>query len=105
MAVYASMLTAYFISPLGRWLPLWTILDILLALALIYPVAKIGKNLFEDDAKRLAVSLILVSLVGTVTDSLTRVFLFVPAGLYNFFVGSPEGLYSIFVTGALGSYV
>jgi len=24
MAIYASMLMAYFIHPFGRWLPLWT---------------------------------------------------------------------------------
>jgi hypothetical protein len=105
MAVYAFMLAAYFITPFGRWLPLWTILDILLAFALVYPAAKISKNLFEDDAKRLTVSLILVSFVGTVADSLTRVFLLIPAGLYSILVSSPEGVYSIFVTGALGSYV
>lgn len=105
MAVYASMLTAYFIHPFGRWLPLWTILDILLALALIYPVAKIGKSLFEDGVKRLTITLILVSFIGTATDALTRVFLLIPAGLYNFFGWSPELVYSVFVTGALDSYI
>ena len=105
MAVYASMLTAYFIHPFGRWLPLWTILDILLALALIYPVAKMGKSLFEDGVKRLTIPLILVSFIGTATDALTRVFLLIPAGLYNFFGWPPEFVRSIFVAGALDSYI
>jgi len=105
MAIYAFMLAAYFVHPFGRWLPLWTILDILIAFALIYPVAKIGKGLFEEDVKRLPLSLILVSFIGTVTDALTRVFLLIPAGLYTFFGWPPEGVYFIFVTGAIDSYI
>ena len=105
IAIYAFMLTAYFVHPFGTWLPLWTILDILLAFALIYPVAKISKNLFEENVKRLPISLILVSFVGTVTDALTRVFLLIPAGLYMFFGWPPEGVYFVFVTGAADSYV
>ena len=105
IAIYAFMLTAYFVHPFGTWLPLWTILDILFAFALIYPVAKISKNLFEENVKRLPISLILVSFVGTVTDALTRVFLLIPAGLYMFFGWPPEGVYFVFVTGAVDSYV
>jgi len=105
IAVYAVMLTAYFVHPIGRWLPLWTILDILLAFAFIYPVAKISKNLFEENVKRLPISLVLVSFIGTVTDALTRVFLLVPAGFYMFFGWSPEVVYSIFVMGAVDSYI
>lgn len=105
MAIYAFMLTAYFVHPFGRWLPLWTILDIVLAFALIYPVAKMGKSLFEENVKRLPISLILLSFIGTVTDALTRVFLLIPAGLYMFFGWPPEGVYFIFVTGAIDSYI
>jgi hypothetical protein len=105
MAIYAFMLAAYFVHPFGRWLPLWTILDILLAFALIYPVAKIGKSLLEEKTRRLPVSLVLVSFVGTVTDALTRVFLLIPVGLYNFFGWSPEVVYSIFIMGAIDSYM
>ena len=105
IAIYAVMLTAYFVHPIGRWLPLWTILDILLAFALIYPVAKMSKNLFEENVKRLPISLVLVSFIGTVTDTLTRVFLLIPAGLYMFFGWPPEVVYSIFVMGAVDSYI
>lgn len=107
MLIYAAMLTAYFIHPFGTWLPLWTILDILIAFVLIYPVAKISKNVFEKhiDVKRLPISLILVSFIGTVTDALTRVFLLVPAGLYAFFGWSAEFVYGIFVAGAIDSFI
>lgn len=105
IAIYVFMLTAYFVHPFGTWLPLWTILDILFAFALIYPVAKISKGLFEENVKHLPISLILVSFVGTVTDALTRVFLLIPAGLYMFFGWPPEVVYFVFVTGAVDSYV
>jgi hypothetical protein len=74
MAIYALMLAAYFIHPFGTWLPLWTMLDILLALALIYPAAKLSRNLFGENVKLLPPSLVLLSFVATVTDSLTRCF-------------------------------
>jgi len=82
LLIYAVMLAAYFAHPLGRELPLWTILDILVALALIYPVTRICRNLFDAEAKRLPFIISLAAFIGTVTDSLTRVFLLIPAGFY-----------------------
>jgi len=105
VVIYAFMLAAYFVHPFGRWLPFWTILDILLAFALIYPVAKIGKGLFEEDVRRLPLSLILVSFIGTVTDALTRVFLLIPAGLYMLLGWPLEDVYLVFVAGAVDSYI
>ena len=105
LAIYVMMLAAYFIHPFGRWLPFWTILDILLAFILIYPVAKITGNMLEENLKRLPLSLVLVSFIGTVTDALTRVFLLIPAGLYMLFGFPPDAVYWIFVTGAIDSYI
>jgi uncharacterized membrane protein len=84
-AIYAIMLGAYFIHPFGQMLPLWTILDIPLALILIYPTAKVGKFVYEKNSLHLTLASALIFFVGTVTDSLTRVFLLVPVGLYKFF--------------------
>lgn len=105
IGIYGAMLVAYAISSLGRQLPLWTILDILIALILIIPAAKMGKNIFGRDVKRLSLSLVLTSFIGTVTDSLTRVFLLIPVGLYTFFGWSSGVVYSIFVMGAIDSYI
>lgn len=105
IVIYAIMLTAYFAHPFGTWLPLWTILDILLALALIYPAAKLSKSLFREDVKLLPIALILVSFVATALDALTRVFLLIPVGLYNVFGWPPEAVYYIFITGAIDSYI
>jgi hypothetical protein len=108
LATYAIMLSAYFIHPFGSALPLWTILDILFALFLIYPAAKFSRNLFRTDVKSLSIALILISFVCIATDSLVRIFLLVPCGLYNLFpafFGSFEMLYGIFVGAAIDSYI
>jgi len=104
IGLYAVMLATYFAHPFGRWFPLWTVLDVLLALVLIYPVAKLSRNMFESDPKRLPVSLVFISFIGTVTDSLTRIFLLVPGGLYLFLGWPPEAVFDAFVVGAAWSY-
>lgn len=103
-AVYAIMLVAYFLHPFGRWFPLWTVLDVLLAFPLIYPTSKLSDRLFKSDVKILLIPLISVSFISAVTDSLVRIFLFIPVGLYNLFALTPEIVYYIFVSGAVYSY-
>jgi hypothetical protein len=105
LAIYAIMLAAYFIHPFGSALPLWTILDILFALFLIYPAARFSKNLLRNDVKRLSVALVLVSFVCIATDSLIRVFFLVPAGLHSLFFASFDELYAAFVGAAYYSYI
>jgi len=103
--MYAIMLGAYFIHPLGRQLPLWTILDILASFALIYPVTEISKNFLNEDLKRLPFIISLVAFIGTVTDSLTRVFLLIPAGLYIVLGWPAEVVRIAFIAGAADSYI
>jgi len=109
MALYIVMLLAYFMHPFGRWFPLWTVLDVLLAFPLVYPASKLGGKLFKsDNAKRIKIlplPLILISFISAVMDSLARIFLFIPLGLYNLFALSPEVVYIIFVSGAMYSYI
>lgn len=105
LIAYAVMLSAYFLHPFGRALPLWTILDILLALLLIYPAARLSRALFGKDVKSLSIALVAVSFVCIATDSLVRVFLLVPCGLYGVLFPSYEVLYAAFVGGAASSYV
>jgi len=105
VALYTAMLAAYFVHPYGRQLPLWTILDILIALILIYPVTKIFRSLFDEDVKRLPLPLALISFIGTATDALTRVFLLIPVGLYAILGWPSEVVYTVFVAGAIDSYV
>jgi len=102
---YFVMLLAYFAHPFGAELPLWTLLDVLLAFALIIPVAKTNRIGAKDNEKRLPVSLVFVSFIGTITDALTRIFIFVPAGLYAFLGLSFDEVFFIFTTGASASYI
>ena len=104
LAIYAVMLSAYFIDPLGRELPVWTVLDVLLALFLIYPTAKLSSHLFGKDVSRMSIALALISFTVIAADSLTRVFLLVPSGFYTLFFPDFGTLYIIFVKDAIFSY-
>jgi len=106
LIAYVVMLATYFIHPYGRDIPLWTILDILVALLLIYPAAKFGKNLFKtENIMRLTIALVLISFVCIATDSLVRVFLLVPCGLHSLFFAGFDELYMVFVGAAIDSYI
>ncbi len=106
LAVYGILLAAYFASPTGRALPLWTILDILLAMLLLFPAAKISHYLFNASSKRLPIALALISFICIATDSLLRVFLLVPCGLYSAaLLLNSEALYAVFVAAAVDSYI
>jgi hypothetical protein len=105
MMIYSVMLTAYFIHPFGRLLPLWTILDVLITLTLIYPASRLSKKIFGGKNSSPFILLAVISFITTSADSLVRIFLLIPAGLYNFFGWNFEGLYIIFVSGAVISYI
>lgn len=106
-AVYSVMLLAYFIHPYGRMLPLWTILDVLLAFVLIYPAAKLSSGLYRITPNRLPISLVLIAFVCTATDSLVRIFLLIPMGFYSMFsdFANFQNLQQIFTGAAVFSYV
>jgi hypothetical protein len=105
VALYAVMLAAYFISPLGQSLPLWPMLDTVVAVCLVYPAAKLSKNLFSEKVKLVPVSLVIVSFVTVATDGLTRVFLFIPAGLYSVLGLSRAIAADAFVFGGVDSFI
>jgi len=103
---YSVMLGAYFLHPYGRMLPLWTVLDLLIAFALVYPVSRIGTWVWAEQTKKFAAALLLIAFVSTVADSMTRVFLLIPCRLYDFFGLSYDVLaYEWFIPGAVGSYI
>jgi len=105
LAAYVVMLVAYFIHPLGQTLPVWTILDILLAALVLYPAAKISKKLYEQDATKLTIALVLISFVCVATDAIVRIFMLVPCGLHSIFFTSSDAFYAVFVAAAVDSYV
>jgi hypothetical protein len=106
MALYVVMLAAYFISPLGQSLPFWPMLDTIAAVCLVYPAAKLSKNLFSENVKLLPVSLVIVSFTTIAIDGLTRVFLLIPAGFYSTVLGwSSAYTAAVFVAGGVDSFV
>lgn len=105
LGLYLATLLAYFLHPYGQNLPLWTILDVLAAVLLIYPAAKIGGTLYAVDFKRLPVKLALISFVCIATDSLIRIFLLIPCGLHMLFFESFNSLQGAFVEAAAWSYL
>jgi len=105
IALYGVMFAAYFISPMGQSLPLWPMLDTIVAVCLVYPAAKLSKNLFSESVKLLPVSLVIISFVTVATDGLTRVFMFIPAGLYSVLGLSPAATALAFVGGGVDSLI
>ena len=105
LGLYVITLSAYFIHPFGQSLPLWTILDVIIAFFLIYPAAKFRGNLLELNFKHLPIKLVLISFVCIATDSLVRVFLLIPCGLHSLFFPNFDALYLEFVRAAFDSYI
>jgi hypothetical protein len=105
LGLYAITLSAYFVHPFGQGLPLWTILDVIIAFFLIYPTAKFGGNLLDMNFKHLPIKLVLISFVCIATDSLVRVFLLIPCGLHGLFFQDFGTLYTVFVDAAVYSYI
>jgi len=105
VAIYAVMFLAYFVSPLGRELPVWPLSDAVLALFLIYPAAKLSKNLYGENLKLLPVALAIVSFVTVAADGLARVFLLVPAGLYGLLFTTKGTVLAAFVSGGVESFI
>ncbi len=64
-AIYGVMVSSYFVHPFGRLFPLWTILDILVALVLIYPVSRVSKHVYAADVATSSRAVVLVAFVGT----------------------------------------
>jgi len=105
VAIYAIMFVGYFATPLGRELPVWPLLDAIIALCLVYPAAKLSKNLFGENVELLPISLAIVSFITVTTDGLARVFLLIPAGLYSVLGMTQDMVLPVFVGGGIDSFV
>jgi hypothetical protein len=102
---YGAMLVLYFLNPEGIILPVWTIADVLIAALLIYPIAQLSNRFTTMKLKAFSSFLALVSFVCVATDSLLRIFMFIPCGLYNLYAIDSNTLYGIFVGAAVNSFV
>jgi hypothetical protein len=105
VVVYVAIFLAYFASPLGRGLPVWPLSDAVIALCLVYPSAKLSKNLFGENVTLLPMSLAIVSFITVATDGFARVFLLIPAGLYSVLGMTQDMVLPIFVGGGINSFI
>jgi len=105
VAIYAAMFLTYFVSPLGRELPVWPLSDAVIALCLVYPAAKLSKNLYDENVTLLPASLAIVSFITVALDGLARVFLLVPVGLYSVLLMTQSVVLTAFVSGGVNSFI
>jgi hypothetical protein len=105
LAIYVAMLCAYFLHPFGRELPLWTIIDILVALFIIYPVARLSSFLLSKNVRRLSIAFVSLAFVCTATDALARIFLLIPVGLQILVFPDFNVLQTVFIGSAISSYI
>ncbi len=93
LIIYAIMLSAYFIHPLGRTLPAWALWDIYIAFSLILLSPRLINRALNDkeNTKKLTPAVAIASFIGIEADVLTRIFLLIPVGLYNV-LGIPENV-------------
>ncbi len=85
VAYYVVALSAYFLTPESRSLPLWALWDTYLAFLLLLTVTLIGKRRLGtlDRTYLLTTS----TVVGLEADILLRIFFFVPLGTYRWLYG------------------
>lgn len=105
LAIYVTMLCAYFLHPFGRQLPLWTIIDILVALFIIYPAAKLSSSLLSKNVRRLSIAFVCLAFICTATDALARIFLLIPIGLHVLVFPDFNVLQTVFIGSAVSSYI
>ncbi len=103
LTVYAAMLSAYFIHPLGRRLPAWCLWDVYLATVSIPLVRVFYRRMVSDrlNPKTLLPAVALTSFIGVEADTLTRILLFVPCNLYKLMGVPEEALPYIWMAGAI----
>lgn len=103
LTLYLAMLSIYFIHPLGSVLPAWALWDVYIALALTLITPHFTKKVLKEgvDPRRLMLCLALTSFIGVEADVLTRIFLFIPMGLYKMMGIPEEALPLIWIAGAV----
>ena len=102
-AIYLLLLGVFFLHPLARLIPMWTLWDIYVAFFAIFPAAVVVRRTSQDstDIRSLFFSLALVTFVSVELDVLIRVFMLTVLGLYQAYPIPTDLLPEIFIAGAL----
>jgi hypothetical protein len=102
-AVFAVLIIAFYLHPVGNLVALWALYDKVIALVLVFPAAKLISMMKTEDGlnlKWLAPAVGLVSFIGTEIDDITGNVLFMFLELYKLFGFSAEDLIPLYFGGA-----
>jgi hypothetical protein len=93
LAYFAALLGAYFLSPVGRGLPVWGMWDVYLAFTVLLGHSVLEKRPGGAPVSSIRMKAALGALIGLEADILLRVFVLVPLRGYELFYGlTPEVL-------------
>lgn len=104
VTIYIVLIGAFYFHPVGKTVALWALYDKTIALALIFPTAKLIKKLKTNESlnlKWLTPALALISFIGTEADDIAGNVLFMFLELYNLFGIPVESLPSLYMGGAI----
>ena len=87
MAYFAAFLGAYFLSPVGRSLPVWGMWDVYVAFAAFLGITILEGRTGRTLISRLKMNTVLGALMGLEADILFRIFVLVPLRGYELFYG------------------
>ncbi len=101
LAMLSLMLVLFFLHPVGRQLPTWTLIDIYLAL-----LASLVLGVLGNVCKSLPVTarVALTGFIAATVDAMVRVTILVPIGVYRLLGLDADSLRALFVMGALDSF-
>ncbi len=101
---YVVLLGGFFLNPLARVIPLWTLWNVYLAFFATFPAAYVLKRLSPTSGPKLLLPAIaLTTFVSVELDVLVRVFMLIVMGLYRMYPIPIDLLPGIFVAGALAT--
>jgi hypothetical protein len=86
LVYYTALLTAYFLTPVTRQLPLWGMWDVYLTYILLL-VMIIFKRRRVDIMRNPKIAVIVSTFLGLESDILFRIFVLIPGRGYNIFYG------------------
>ena len=95
LAYFAALLGAYFLSPVGRGLPVWGMWDVYLAFTVLLGLSVLGKRPGGAPVSSIRMKAALGALIGLEADIMLRVFVLVPLRGYELFAVQYPRLYAL----------
>lgn len=102
MAIFAVLIVAFYLHPVGKLVALWALYDKVIALVLVLPAAKFVDTMLKDklNLKKVTTAIGFVSFIGTEVDDITGNVLFMFLELYKVWGIPVEALIPLYTAGA-----